>query len=299
MNTSGSDEISLKAVKDLVINVIIFFVNIIKAILQFFKRHMLLILICAGVGAALGYVFSLIRPPKYSLKMVVRHNELTKKTFAEAIDQLNNLAISKSYDLLAKELSMNKTDASKIVLLEGRNLRDELLLEDTSNSKDLPFMIVAKVLNNAIASKLQAGLLHHFNYNDYLRDIKESKRKIYEEKLAFIERELVKLDSLKSVYNNYLGVSKNNAMFYNNAFNPSEIYQRSNEYHYQKESIQSWLSDDYHPLRIIEGFKPSQKASSASAMILVIAGGLCGLLAGIFVALFKDFEKMAKARAVG
>jgi hypothetical protein len=38
---------------------------------------------------------------------------------------------------------------------------------------------------------------------------------------------------------------------------PAEIYQRSNEYQQQKETVTSWLNNEYQTIKVIEGFKPA------------------------------------------
>ena len=228
--------------------------------------------------------------------MIVSHNELTKRTYAEAIEQLNKLALSKSYKQLSRELNFDEANAEKIKALRAYNMKGDLLLEDTSSSKYLPFIINAEVLSNLIADSLQENLLIYFNDNKYLKGRKEIQKRIYEEKLVFISSELEKLDSLKKQYNQFLGSSGKSAVFYNNAFNPAEIYQRSNEYQEQKEAIIDWLNNEYQTIKVIEGFKPVIKPVDGFRERIISYFILGVILIGCFLGTFIELQKLSKRK---
>jgi hypothetical protein len=295
-NKSNSDDITVSSVKESFVNLLLALYSILQDIFLFFSRNKFIILICVVLFGGMGYLLSIRVKQVYSLKMIVSHNELTKRTYAEAIEQLNRLALSRSYNQLSHELNLGEASAEKIKALRAYNMNGDLLLEDTSNSRNLPFIIKADVFNNSVSDSLQESLLAYFNDNKYLKGKKEIQKKIYEAKLVFISSELEKLDSLKRQYNQFLGYSGKSAVFYNNAFNPAEIYQRSNEYQQQKESVISWLNNEYQTIKVIEGFKPVIRPVDGLKGRIVLYFILGGILIGCFFSALIDLHKLSKRK---
>jgi LPS O-antigen subunit length determinant protein (WzzB/FepE family) len=196
----------LSSVKDSFIDLLLALYTILQSIFSFFFRNKVIILICVVIFGGIGFLFAMRVKQVYSLKMIVSHSDLTKRTYAEAIDQLNRLAQSRSYKQLGHELNLDEASAENIRTLKTYNMNGDLLLDDTSSTRYLPFMIDAEVFNNSVTDSLQEGLLRYFNDNKYFKGRKEIQKRIYEEKLVFISSELEKLDSLKRQYNQFLGI---------------------------------------------------------------------------------------------
>jgi N-methylhydantoinase A/oxoprolinase/acetone carboxylase beta subunit len=269
---------------------------ILQSVFSFFFRNKFIILICIVIFGGIGLLFAIKVKKVYSLNTIVSHNELTKRTYAEAIEQLNSLALSRSYKQLSRELNFGEASAEQVKALRTYNMNGDLLLEDTSNSRNLPFIIKAEVFDNSIADSLQESLLIYFNDNKYLKGRKENQKRMFEERLVFISGELEKLDSLKRQYNQFLGSSGKTAMFYNNAFNPAEIYQRSNEYQQQKESVTTWLNNEYQTIKVIEGFKPAIRPVDGFKERIILYFILGGILIGCFLGAFMELEKLSKRK---
>jgi LPS O-antigen subunit length determinant protein (WzzB/FepE family) len=294
-NNNG-DDVTLSSVKEGLVDLLLVFYTILQSIFSFFFRNKFTILICVVIFGGIGFLFAMRVKQVYSLKMIVSHQDLTKRTFAEAIEQLNRLALSRSYKQLSHELKIDEASAAKIRALETYNMNGDFLMEDTSTSRYLPFIINAEVFNNSVADSLQEGLLIYFNDNKYFKGRKEIQKRIYEEKLLFISSELEKLDSLKKQYNQFLGSSGKSAVFYNNAFNPAEIYQRSNEYQQQRESVINWLNNEVQTVKLIEGFKPVVKPVDGFKERIVLYFILGGILMGCFLGAFTELQKLSKRK---
>jgi hypothetical protein len=295
-NNNNGDDITLSSVKDSFVDLLLAFYTILQSIFSFFFRNKFIILTCIVIFGGIGFLFAMKAKKVYSLKMIVSHSELTKRTYAESIEQLNRLALSKSYKQLSHELNLSEGSAKKIKALESYNMNGDLLLGDTSNNKYLPFIIKAEVFNNSVADSLQEALVIYFNDNKYLKGRKEIQKRIYEEKLVFISSELEKLDSLKKQYNQFLGYSGKSAVFYNNAFNPAEIYQRSSEYQQQKEFVISWLNNEYQTIKVIEGFKPVVRPVDGSKERIILYFILGGILIGCFLGAFTELQRLSKRK---
>jgi len=296
-NNNNNDDITLQSVKDSVVNLLLTLYSMLQGVFIFFFRNKFIILICLVLFSGMGIVLAMRVKQVYSLKMIVSHNELTKRTYAEAIEQLNRLAQSKSYKQLSHELNLDETNAESIRGLIAYNMNGGILLGDTSTTREQPFIIEAEVFNNSVADGLQESLLTYFNANKYLKAKKEIQKRIFEEKLVFILSELEKLDSLKKQYNQFLGSSGKSAMFYNNAFNPAEIYERSSEYQQQKESAISWLNNEYQTIKVIEGFKPVIKPVDGLKGRIALYFVLGGMLIGCFLAALIELHKLSKRKS--
>ena len=296
-NRPDSDDITLSSIKKGLIGLLLVVYAILGSLYLFIFKHALVIIICTVLLGGIGYLVAMRTRPVYSLEMIVKPNDLTKRTYAEAIDQLNVLASSKSYKRLSDELKMSEGNVRNIKSLNASNINGEAMLKDTSSKMDLPFIVKAEVYNNSIADSLQQMLLNYFNSNNYLRERKQMQKRVFEEKLNFIVGELKKLDSLKEQYNRFLSTSGKSAMFYNNAFNPVDIYQRSNEYQTQKEFVLTWLNNETQTLKVIVGFKPSIRPVDGKKDRIVLYFSLAGLLFGFLLGAVLELKKLSKRRS--
>lgn len=296
-NRPDSDDITLSSIKKGLVGLLLVIYAILGSFYLFIFKHALVIIICTVLVGGIGYLVAMRTRPVYSLEMIVKPSDLTKRTYAEAIDQLNELASSKSYKGLSNELKISEGNVRNIKRLNATNIDGEVLSKDTSSRTDLPFIVKAEVYNNSIADSLQQMLLNYFNTNDYLRERKVMQKKVFEEKLIFIEGELKKLDSLKEQYNRFLNTSGKSAMFYNNAFNPVDIYQRSNEYQVQKEFVITWLNNETQTLKAIVGFKPSIRPVDGKRDKIVLYFSLAGLLFGFLLGAVLELKKLSKRRS--
>jgi hypothetical protein len=104
---------------------------------------------------------------------------------------------------------------------------------------------------------------------------------------------LEKLDSLKTEYNRFLATSKISATFYNNAFDPADIYDQSTQLANQRDNLMRWLTIDQDAVSIVDGFKPVQSPKSISLLIAMLFFGIVGA----FVAYLLSFARELK-RAV-
>lgn len=248
------------------------------------------VLIGLTLGLLLGYLYYITRPAIYKVSMVVEFNELTKRTYAEMLDQLNNLAGSGSNKKLGEVLKISDEVASNISFIDSRNINDDPLDSDTSTRKWQPFKIIVSLRDNTISDTLETALVNYFNNSPLLKRMKQEQRKILLEKLAFINSELQKLDSLKLEYNRFLS-RPNAATFYNNAFNPADIYVQSNALANQRETLMRGLTIDGAAVSIIDGFKVAASPQSITLFkSLLILGGV-GFLIGYLIGFLKETKK--------
>jgi hypothetical protein len=223
--------------------------------------------------------------------MVVVFNELTKKTYAEILDQLDKLTTPESAERLAGELKVSGEVARSILFIDSKNIDNDPLRLDTSTKTRQPFKIIVALTNNRSADSLQTGIINYLNNSPYLKKFKEEQHRNFIEKISFIDRELAKLDSLKNEYTRFLASSGNSASFYNNAFDPADIYLHSNNLFTQKETMLSSINVEGTAISVIDGFKVTSSPQSASLLKYLLAFGGLGLGAGFILGFLLETKK--------
>lgn len=290
----SSDDISLQSFKDSVYQFLLLIFSFIKGSIAFIKKHFKTFLVYILIFGAAGTGFSLINKKTYKLRMTVVSTEFSRRIYSEQFVKLDKLIKTNSIQQLNRELKSNDDISKKLRAITCFDIYDEPLESDTSTKEREPFVVEVNVIDNSIADSLQNMLLNYINSNPYLTERKKVQYKIFEDKLRFVESEQRKLDSLKAEYNLFMNSSGNKAMFYNNAFNPSDLYAKSNEYQYQKDQINSWFGFEQLPLRVIDGFKPARKADSLSTTGIILLSLFAGAFIGFIVSGYKELDTAGK-----
>lgn len=290
-NIRSEDYISFSGVKGVLAQLLRFFITIIDFLFAVLFRNKFLIIVGLVFGLILGYIYYQSKRPTYQVSMIIEFTELNKKAFAEMLRQLNMLVRTQSDRELAQALRISVPMAKSIGFIDSKSMNDEPLDQDTTTTLGQTFKVVVGVTDNRIADTLDIVFERYLNNNPYLHRVKESQKKIYQEKLAFINSELSKLDSLKSEYNRFLASSKVSSTIYNNAFNPAEIYIQSNNLANQKEVILRWLELNAASVAVVDGFKSTANPQSASLTKLLVIFGLSGILLGFLIGMFRETKK--------
>ncbi len=289
----SSDDISLHAVKESVLRFLFLVYYFTSGIIGFFRRHILIFafstLLFVGIGAGISFLVK----KTYELRMTVVPSEFSRRIYSEQFVKLDKLIKTNSIAQLSKELKSGSEIVKQLSGITCYDIYDESLATDTSTKEREPFVVQVKVFNNTISDTLQTLLVNYINNNPFLSERKKIQYKIFEDKLLFVEAEQRKLDSLKAEYNLFMNNSGNKAMFYNNAFNPSDLYSKSNEYQYQKDQINSWFGFEQQPLRVIDGFKPARKADSLSLLQLLVISFFAGFIIASLIAGFKEISSLS------
>ena len=285
------DKIAIPGLKAIIKAILILFFGAISFIFLVARKWILLMLAGLVLGLIVGYIYYSKKPSYYKVSMVVIFNELTKKTYAEMLDQLDKLTTTESSARLAGELKVSDEVAQSILFIEARNIDNGPLRIDTSTKTRQPFKIILALTNNKSADSLQTGIINYLNNSPYLKKFKEEQRRNFLDKISFIDRELAKLDSLKNEYNRFLASSGNSSTFYNNAINPAEIYLHSNNLVNQKETMLSSINVEGTAISVIDGFKITSSPQSASLLKYLLAFGGIGLAAGFILGFFLEIER--------
>ena len=285
------DKIAIPGLRAIVKEILVLFFGAISFIFFVTWKWKFLMLAGLVLGVIVGYIYYSKKPSYYKVSMVVVFNELTKKTYAEILDQLDGLTTAESSERLARELKVSREVAESIFFIDAKNINNGALRLDTSTKTRQPFKIILGLTNNKSADTLQTVIINYLNNSPYLKKFKEEQRRNYLDKISFIDRELAKLDSLKNEYTRSLASSGKSATIYNNAFDPAEIYVHSNELVDQKQTMLSALNVESTAITVIDGFKITSSPQSASLLKYLLAFGGIGLAAGFIVGFFLETQK--------
>jgi hypothetical protein len=195
---------------------------------------------------------------------------------------------------LAAELDISEQQARQINLLEMTGLSNESMENDTSTKYNQPFKIIARIHNPVLTDTFQHAIEKYLNNKPALKNAQDVQVRFYNEKLAYTDKELAKLDTLKTEYNRFLASSKITTTFYNNAIDPSTIYKQSNELINEKGTILYWLSSNSKPVQIIDEFKSPVSPQSYSLVKSLSFGAMIGFvicfLLGLYLELYRKIR---------
>lgn len=291
-NTIQSDDhISLRTIQNMFVDIFRFGFKIFDWVISSIQKALWLFIVCCIIGCLVGYVYYLQVPRFYKTEMIVQPNDLTRKAYYEIIRSLNDLVVSQSYEDFASQLKIDKKIGREVVAVEALSINNESLEADTSTKNKQPFKVQLKTSNIASAGILQNALLNYLNSTPYLSLIKSGQKKIYEEKLEFINHEQRKLDSLVSNYKVAFTAMKMPLTFYNNASDPAALYQHALRLDSVKEYILKWLNNESSAVLLIDGFKKPATPQSVSLVVCLITGLAAGFAAGIILTLLIALKK--------
>lgn len=173
-----------------------FYLSCFRFTLQSIKRYWLLfLLVILGVLALWG---KSLLPHKtiYSGKVVFEYNYLDKRLYGELFEQLQNKIEDGNFEGLKNSLNVSKEIAESILEIKAYNFQgNELVLV---NEKVLgPVVVKLKLLNPNHVREIEAGLLYYVNNYPFVMKTISEYRTDTKSKIAFIEKELSLLDSLK------------------------------------------------------------------------------------------------------
>ena len=292
-NTLPTDDyISIRSFKNIFLEVFEFVFRAVRFIVLSLHRKLFLFLLCCFAGLTAGYIYYWQYPRYFKTEMIVQHNDLNRKTYYEIIKNLNDLLVSQSYSNFASQLRIKDDLVKGIGYVEAVSITNEPLLSDTSTKMNLPFKIQIKTKDNSSLPALQNALLVYLNSNPYLKLVREGQKKIYADKLKFIEQEQVRLDSLKMNYNIALTSMRMPTTFYNNALDPADLYVHSLDLANEKEDILKWLNDRSESILLIDGFKIPANPQAASLTLSLLIGLSLGFVTGVIVALLAALQNM-------
>lgn len=170
-----------------------------KSVLQ--SRLLVTIFILTVIGT--GYFYQKKNPAYYQAEMVCAYNNLHKKTFGEMVHKLDELAKKQSYHQLAEMLQLPIETVSSIIGFEAKNVAGSPLYEDITSERT-PMYFTLKATDKSIFPKVEDALLHYMNSVPYQIKRTELEQRKLNDKIVFIENDLLKIDTMIAAYSHFL-----------------------------------------------------------------------------------------------
>ena len=293
-NIKSEDYISLPPFKKITIQFLRFIFSIVDQLFVVVKKSKLLLLTGLITGLAVGFSYYSSRKAYFEVSMIGQSSAVYRKTLAEMIQSLNALIVSQSYSKLGTELGISEQQARQLNYIEMTGLLNESLENDTSTKYNQPFKVYARISNPELTDTFQYAVVQYLDNKPLLKKIREEQIKFYNEKLSFIDKELAKLDTLKTEYNRFYASSKITTTYYSNNVDPSTIYKQANDLVNEKGAAMYWLSSNSKPIQVIDEFKSPSQPQSYSRFKSLAYGALIGLgicfLLGLYMELHRKFR---------
>ena len=288
------DYIAVPSLKTSIKNMLGFLAEVVALISRSIRYHIGLLIGFFILGSILGYGVYMIRPRLYTYSMPAQFTILNKTAYASIIGQLQSLTYSRSYTALAEALHIAPAVAADIVFFGTTNMDGGPLSTDTSTRQTGAFIINIKTRHAVEATLLQDALVGYINTRPYILQAKKGQLQAYGELMSYTDKEEVRMDSLKELYNRFIATSKAGAQVYNNAFNPADLYGRSNQLMNQKADLTKWFAADQLAVVPIDSIKNLSNPTTRSWLKYVLTGMFAGLLIGFLIALSKEIGKHLK-----
>jgi hypothetical protein len=292
-NQAG-DFITLSSIKNAFLDFFRFVFRAFDLLFLSIRKRLGLFLLGCLLGVIAVLLYRYFQPKYYTTEMILYHNDLSRKDYYEIIENLNTLLFTNSYDNFARELRIDRNEAVKVNAIGVLSMNDESLRKDTSTKTGQRFKIQLKLKEPAVPRVYQQALLDYLDNNPYLKKIKDGQKRVYQDKLAYIEKEQQKLDSLKTLYNSGLAITKMPATFYNNELNPADIYVQSNNLENQREAIRNWFNNQAEPVMLVDGFKGPRPSNRVPLKILIIIGLAGGIILGMIMCFLAAVRNMVR-----
>lgn len=239
-NHNSSDEIDLgqlfhligkgfQKLYDFVLRIFQGIFQLVINLLLFFQKNFLILTVSLVVGAVAGFILDMVKTEKYVSRMLVEPNFNSVQQLYNNIDFYNDLAKAKDSIALADALTISVAEAASIKNIFIDSYSDEnqklMLFDDfvrrldTStvraidfesylknfNSLDARFHQISLFSTNSfVAKKAQPALVKSISANDYFRLQKRLNDVNITIKDSIINRQLVEIDSLQSLYKTIL-----------------------------------------------------------------------------------------------
>jgi hypothetical protein len=293
-NIQSEDHIDLPPLKKISIQILRSVFSVMDLFAEVIRKSKLLLLTGLITGIVVGFSYYSSRPAYFEVSMIAESSAAYRKTLSEMIKSLNALIGTRSQSKLASMLYISESQARQISLVEMTGLSNESLENDTSTKYNQPFKIIARIHNPVLTDTFQSAIEKYFDNKPMLKKIKDDQVRFYNEKLAYTDKELAKLDTLKTEYNRFLASSKITTTYYSNDVDPSTIYKQSNDLINEKGNILYWLSTNSRPIQVIDEFKSPVSPQSYSLIKSLSFGGLIGLgicfLLGLYLELYRKIR---------
>ncbi len=278
--------------------------NLLKSLLNFFRRQWRFISTFFIIGLLLGLVYDFVKTPYYESTAIATsglsyfegiidpaeldYPIIDQKIAIDMVNALGSVVESSEHEILANILQISAEVAHTIKYIEAEQLY-ELDLENR-RQKLSQFQIIIRVTDNQSIPLVSNGLYDYFNKNAYSNKNYTLFKKQSPELMTYLDEEI---EDLKSYRNNIKNKSDVELSSISIANDKSELLQNQIIQLYErKQSIERDL-ELLKPLSFVSSFAVYENPKSRTLFrVSILSFGF--LIIGFIIALFKDVNAIIR-----
>jgi hypothetical protein len=285
-----NDELTMNEFNEQIKILVHFIRSIIHQYCKGFKRYwltmtVLLVLITAG-----GLLYFFKAEKKFEGKASYEYTSLKRKLYGEAIDNVNALIQTRSYQQLHHSLPLSINQLKHLREIKATNNFGSLLSDDMTENDSRIFYISVKSTDHAIFDSLAILLENYLNNIVAVRELQLQRAEKFKRAITYREKELIALDSLMHAYTNSLGSTTQSVYpVQKGEINTQALFEKGEKITEEIADMQHFLQDP-RAVKLQEPFLVSQVLVQRSVvkvtlvviiMYLVISGLLLFILLNI------------------
>ncbi|MBS1486335.1 MAG: hypothetical protein JST43_02005 [Bacteroidetes bacterium] len=261
--------------------------------IRFLLAKRKLIVVCLTLGLLAGIAHYFITPKVYESKSMWLSSFLQEPQVQQSMEVVNKFIKGKNTPALAGLLSLEEKEASQIKAItfeyihSGINDKNDKKEKTELTTSDL-IIVRVMVLDNSILPKLQTGLAHYLEDNNFVKLIIEKRKETLRALISKLDTEIHSLDSMKtSLFKDKTSTTKNNGMV---LVDPSNIYGSLVNLYRERLDYKNEL-DLISNIQLLEGFAAFEKPVSPKLLKDLAFGLLGGVAFSIMSLVFSALSR--------
>lgn len=241
------------------------------------RKNIAVFLLCVIATTALFLTLNIKKSNSYSASFTVVYEELVRKVYGDRLEKLD-LLLQSNKPKAQQILGLNDAAIASLKEISATNILGEDLSKDMNTDK-IPFIVNISITDTSYILTIQKSIISYLeNGNAYLIDKRKLKFKEIENELAFIDRQLNMMDTLKSKYYDDQSVGKSDK----NSDVGSSVYEISYELYKKRQELAKKLEMPMNLYVIDDAIVPSK--NNKPMLLILFAGMVVGFVAYMFIA---------------
>jgi|GEM_PF-3196939 len=285
-----NDELTINEFNEQVKTLAHFIRSVIHQYCKGFKRYWFIMTSLLVVITAGGLLYFLHAGNKFEGTASYGYTSLKRKLYGEAIDNVNALIQTRSYQQLQTLLPLNIHQIKHLREIKATNNYGSLLSDDMTENNSQIFYISVKSTDHAVFDSLAILLENYLNNIVAVQELQRQRAEKFKRAITYREKELIALDSLMHAYTNSLNSTTQSVYpVQKGEINTESLFEKGEKITEEITDMQNFLQDP-RAVKLQEPFLVSQVLVQKSVvkfvaviiiMYLVISGIILFILLNI------------------
>jgi len=285
-----NDELTMNEFNEQIKILVHFIRSIIHQYRKGLKRYWLAMTFLLVVITTGGLLYFFHAEKKFEGTASYGYTSLKRKLYGEAIDNVNELIQTRSYQQLHTLLPLSQGRLKHLREIKATNNYGSLLSDDMTENNSQIFYISIKSTDHAVFDSLAILLENYLNNIVAVQELQRQRAEKFKRAITYREKELIALDSLMHAYTNSLGSTTQSVYpIQKGEINTQALFEKGERITEEISDMQDFLKDP-RAVKLQEPFLVSQIPVQRSIvkitlvviiMYLVISGLLLFILLNI------------------